>query len=126
MHRGFCSESDAADFQVELHSTFEWGIFLNVDECIKVMHINNGNRRNVYIINGRVVQYEKNLGQSLDLSLTLSKQRVESAKTGNWILGLVRHHFKFLHTYVVRLYKQMLRPHLEYSCSDVESNFEKV
>ena len=45
-----------------------------------------------------------------------SKQCSEAARKGNWILGLIRQHFKFLHKdVVVRLYKQMVRPHLEYA-----------
>ena len=45
-----------------------------------------------------------------------SKQCSEAARKGNWILGLIRRHYKFLHKdVVVRLYKQMVRPHLEYA-----------
>ena len=54
-----------------------------------------------------------------------SKQCVESAldpspRANQKInLGLIRRHFKFLHKdVVIRLYKQMVRPHLEYAFND--------
>ena len=64
----------------------------------------------------QVVEREKDLGVHLDSSMKTSKQCAEAARRGNWILGLIKRHFKFLHKdVVVRLYKQMVRPHLEYA-----------
>ena len=122
VYREVCSVSDAENFQMDLDSIFkwsrDWGMFFNVAKC-KVMHIGNGNKKMVYSIDGRdleVVQKEKDLGVYLDSSLKPSKQCVESARRANWILGLIRRHFKFLHKdVVIRLYKQMVRPHLEYA-----------
>ena len=122
VYREVCSVSDAENFQMDLDSIFkwsrDWGMFFNVAKC-KVMHIGNGNKKMVYSIDGRdleVDQKEKDLGVYLDSSLKPSKQCVESARRANWILGLIRRHFKFLHKdVVIRLYKQMVRPHLEYA-----------
>ncbi|WP_411025458.1 reverse transcriptase domain-containing protein, partial [Salmonella sp. s55004] len=123
VYKEICSEFDATNFQTELDSIFnwskEWGMFFNVDKC-KVMHVGSVNRKNVYSINGRnleIVQKEKDLDVYLDSSLKSSKQCVESAKRANWILGLIRRHFKFLHKDVVlRLYKQTVRPILSMLC----------
>ena len=122
VYREVCDDSDAADFQAELDSVFnwsrDWGMFFNLDKC-KVMHVGTRNRRYMYNINGRnlkAVKFEKDLGVYLDSSLKPSRQCVESARRANWILGLIRRHFKFLHKdVVVRLYKQLVRPHLEYA-----------
>ena len=122
VYREICTKDDAAHFQRDLDNIFnwskDWGMFFNVDKC-KVMHVGYGNASYPYNINGRnlqVVEREKDLGVYLDSSMKPSKQCSEAARKGNWILGLIRRHFKFLHKdVVVRLYKQMVRPHLEYA-----------
>jgi len=122
VYREVCTKDDAADFQKDLDNIFnwskDWGMFFNVEKC-KVMHVGYGNASFPYNINGRnlqVVEREKDLGVYLDSSMKTSKQCAEAARRGNWILGLIRRHFKFLHKdVVVRLYKQMVRPHLEYA-----------
>ncbi|WP_411025509.1 hypothetical protein, partial [Salmonella sp. s55004] len=117
LYREVCSDSDAANVQLELDNILkwskDWGMFFNLDKC-KVMHIGYGNKNDAKEL--KVVQNEKDLGVYLDSSLKPSKHCVESARRANWILGLIRRHFKFLHKdIVVRLYKQLVRPHLEYA-----------
>ena len=46
----------------------------------------------------------------------VTKQCVEAAKRGNRILGMIKRYFSFLkQDIVVRLYKQLVRPHMEYA-----------
>jgi hypothetical protein len=98
-----CSESGAVDFQTDLDNIFNWsrvwGMLFNISKC-KVMHVGHGNENYVYNLDGKnleVVQQVKDLGIQLDSSLKHSKQCVESARRANWILGLIRRNFKFLH-----------------------------
>ena len=62
----------------------------------------------------------------IDSSLKPSKQCVETAKRGNRILGMIKRNFSFLiQDIVVRLYKQLVRPHLEYAVQAWNPYFSK-
>ena len=93
------------------------------------MHIGSSNPRYPYTLNGQVMQevsVERDLGVYIDSSLQPSKQCVEAAKRGNRILGMIKRNFSFLkQDIVVRLYKQLVRPHLEYAVQAWNPYFSK-
>ena len=91
----------------------------------------NSNPRYPYTLNGQVTQVsvERDLGVCIDSSLQPSKLCVEAAKRGNRILGMIKIIFCFLKQdiIVVRLYKQLVRRHLEFRDFEIVSrNFEIV
>ena len=122
LYREVTSEEDAKGVQNDLDMLFKWStdwqMLFNAEKC-KIMHIGFGNAKASYSIDGRVLQpvnVEKDLGVYLDSSLKPSRQCAEAARKGNWILGLIRRNFNFHdRDIVVKLYKQMVRPHLEYA-----------
>lgn len=66
------------------------------------------------------------LGVHIDSSLQPAKQCVEAAKKANRILGMIKRNFCFLkQDIVVRLYKQLVRPHLEYAVQAWNPYFSK-
>ena len=126
------SKGDSEKFQMDLDKVFswsqEWQMLFNIDKC-KVMHIGSSNPRYPYTLNGQVMQevsVERDLGVYIDSSLQPSKQCVEAAKRGNRILGMIKRNFSFLkQDIVVRLYKQLVRPHLEYAVQAWNPYFSK-
>jgi hypothetical protein len=90
----------------------------------KVLHIGRLNPRYEYKMwdaNGaesvvEAVEEEKDLGVTFDPSLQFSKHVNTVAKKGNKVLGAIRRGFEFLDSDVfTRLYKALVRPHLEYA-----------
>ena len=66
------------------------------------------------------------LGVFVDSSMKPSKQCIEAAKKGNRVLGMIRRNFRFLgNDIVLRLYKQLVRPHLEYAVQAWNPYFSK-
>ena len=126
------SKGDSEKFQMDLDKVFswsqEWQMLFNIDKC-KVMHIGSSNPRYPYTLNGQVMQevsVERDLGVYIDSSLQPSKQCVEAAKRGNRILGMIKRNFSFLkQDIVVRLYKQLVRPHLKYAVQAWNPYFSK-
>lgn len=112
---------DATTIQADLDSVFnwskEWQMLFNVDKC-KVMHIGHGNNfeNSLNCKKLQVVNSEKDLGVFIETSLKPYKQCATAARNGNWILGMIKRNFNNLNQEIVlRLYKQVVRPHLEYA-----------
>ena len=95
----------------------KWQMSFNVDKC-KVMHIGYYNEKAKYMMNGselKVVTSESDLGYIMDENLKPSKHCVEAVKKANKILGMIKRNFVSLNkTIVTKLYKQLVRPRLEY------------
>ena len=132
LYREVVSTDDVAIVQRDLDSiskwSSDWQMFFNADKC-KVMHVGYHNRNASFELNGQSIQQvisEKDLGVHLVSSLKPSKQCAEAARKGNWILGLIKRHFSFLDKdIVVRLFKQLVRPHLEYAVQVWSPYFSK-
>ena len=96
----------------------KWQMSFNVDKC-KVMHIGSKNDKAKYTMNGKelkTTQTECDLGFSMNDDLKPSKHCVEAVKKANKILGMIKRNFVHLNkTLVTKLYKQMVRPRLEYA-----------
>ena len=132
LYREVASEEDAKVVQNDLDMLFKWSsdwqMLFNAEKC-KVMHVGFGNIKSSYSLDGtnlKCVNFEKDLGVYLDSSLKPSRQCADAARKGNWILGLIRRNFNFHERdIIVRLYKQMVRPHLEYAIQVWNPYFSK-
>lgn len=95
----------------------EWQMELNVEKC-KVMHVGVNNKMERYGINGQDLvetSEEKDLGVIINQNLKVSQQCLTAAKKGNQILGLIYRTFSMRSKeIIVRLYKALVRPHLDY------------
>ena len=95
----------------------KWQMKFNADKC-KVMHLGRANARMKYSMDGvalEVVNQEKDLGVVISEDLKVAKQCLKAAKKGNQILGLISRTFVCREReLIVKLYKTLVRPHLDY------------
>ena len=115
------TEADRANLQQCLENLCiwadTWGMEFNVKKC-KVLHTGRNNPRNVYYMNGHqleVISEEKDLGVFVQDNLKPTKQCSEAARIANFKLGEITRafHYRDKKTFL-SLYKQFVRPHLEY------------
>jgi len=96
----------------------DWGMEFNVGKC-KIMHIGRTNPRHEYYMNGiklTTTEEEKDVGVLIHSSLKPSRQCEKAAMTASGVLGQVTRNFHFRDRHVfVQLYKQYVRPHLEFA-----------
>ena len=111
--------------QVDLDKLCEWAdswqMEFNVDKC-KAMHIGSRNKQFSYMMKGHqldVVTTEKDLGVFISSNLKVAEHCYDAYCKANRMLGLVQRTVKHRSPdLMVRLYKSLVRPHLEY-CSPV-------
>ena len=105
----------------------EWNMLFNVDKC-SVMHLGKKNDNHVYNMGNSSIKgttLENDLGVLFDFNIKFSDQCAVAARKANRILGLIRRNI--LHKskdVILRLYKSLVRPHLEY-CVQVWSPYLK-
>ena len=92
-------------------------MLFNVKKC-KVLHIGHNNAYCDYSMNGEILQSvteETDLGIIVSNDLKPSKQCVSAVKKANMTLGMIKRHIvsRDKNT-IVRLYKSLVRPKLEY------------
>ena len=93
----------------------KWGMEFNVRKC-KVMHVGHANPRYDYTMGGTRLEKtdeERDLGVVMTSKLKVSKQCAKAAQT---VLGQITRafHYKDRRLYL-QLYKQYVRPHLEFA-----------
>jgi ribonucleases P/MRP protein subunit RPP40 len=118
------TQEDADKLQECLNKLFkwsqDWSMEFNVKKC-KVMHIGRRNQSFNYYINGielAKVEKERDIGVCVNSNLKPSKHCQESASKARAVLGQISRCFHFRDKVVfLRLYKQFVRPHLEFSSS---------
>ena len=118
------SPEDAQKLQDCLDSLGRWGekwnMDFNVKKC-KVMHIGRSNPKHKYFMNGaelKEVDSEKDIGVCIAANLKPSQQCQEAANRARSVLGRISRCFHYRDKKVfLRLYKQYVRPHLEFSSS---------
>ena len=83
------------------------------------MHVGNSNQKHVYHMRGEVLQEveeEKDVGVLIHKSMKPARHCRKAANTGMGVLNQIRRNFHFRDRHVfVRLYKQYVRPHLEFA-----------
>jgi hypothetical protein len=97
--------------------SIDWQMTLNVDKCT-VMHVGRSNKCYSYTLGNKELTSsvkEKDLGVIIDNTLKFSEQCNVAVKNANRILGLIKRTIKSRSKEViVRLYKALVRPKLEY------------
>ena len=115
------SELDAKILQEDLKRLSQWSedwqMLFNIDKC-SVMHIGRQKENHSYELCGnelKVTTEERDLGVIIHSSLKPSRQCSEAAKKGNRILGTMKRTIVSRDKEIImRLYKTLVRPHLEY------------
>ena len=96
----------------------EWGMEFNVAKC-KVMHLGHTNPKFSYSMNGQKLEEsleEKDIGVVITANMKPNAQCARAARTAQGVLGQITRAFHYRDRHVfVRLYKQYVRPHLEFS-----------
>jgi hypothetical protein len=116
------SDSDRAGLQSALDRLVEWtdkwGMLFNVKKC-KVMHVGRANARNDYQMSGVTLEKtreEKDLGVIVSDTLKPAAQCAKAAKTAMGVLGQITRAFRYRDRNIfVKLYKQYVRPHLDFA-----------
>ena len=94
-----------------------WQLPFNATKC-KCMHFGKKNQQHKYKMNEHTleeVEVEKDLGVIVDKNLKFHKHASFAVKKANTILGLIKRSFTvFDHKTLPKLFKAMVRPHLEY------------
>ena len=116
------TDKDAEDLQDCLHRLVTWadtwGMEFNVTKC-KVMHVGRNNPRSEYSMSGTrltTTEAERDIGVMVHHSLRPSTQCSEASRKANVVLGQISRSFHFRDRFTfVKLYKQYVRPHLEFS-----------
>ena len=96
----------------------QWGMAFNVKKC-KVMHIGRNNLRSEYVMGGQVLEEtgeERDIGVTVSANLKPAAQCMKAAGTASVVLGQIARAFSYRdkNTFL-RLYKQYVRPHLEFA-----------
>jgi hypothetical protein len=99
----------------------QWNLYFNVSKC-KVMHIGKNNPGKDYTMTlegtERVIETcesEKDLGVTFDSSLSFDVHINNAIAKANKMIGLIKRAFGYLtKDTFLRLYKALIRPHLEY------------
>jgi hypothetical protein len=102
--------------------TNQWNLYFNVLKC-KVLHIGKKNEEVKYkmfvendILEIEITDEEKDLGVIFDKNLTFDGHISKIVTKANQIVGIVKRVFKFLDKEMfIKLYKSLIRPHLEYA-----------
>ena len=113
---------DRQDLQSTLDQLMEWAetwkMGFNVDKC-KVMHLGHRNPQQEYKMGGKaltVTEEERDIGVVVEKSLKPTKQCLEATRKANMVLGQITRSFYYRDRFVfLRLYKQFVRVHLEFS-----------
>ena len=130
LYREIINISDCNILQNDLNNlaawSEEWKMLFNVDKC-SVMHLGRKNDKHVYSMdsssNLKNIELERDLGLLVDNNIKFSSQCSIAAKNANRILGLIRRNIVYKSKEIIlRLYKSLVRPHLEY-CIQVWSPY---
>jgi ribonucleases P/MRP protein subunit RPP40 len=96
----------------------KWGMAFNYKKC-KVMHVGKNNPNYEYSMGGTLLsttEEEIDVGVTISKNLKPSAQCTKAAGTATSVLNQLRRnfHYRDRHTFI-KLYKQYVRPHLEFS-----------
>ena len=98
--------------------TQKWQMKFNVEKC-SVLHFGYNNPMYTYNMDGRNLQSkteEKDLGVYINTSMKFNKQCAESVKKANRVIGIIKRNFmNFDRSVIIKLYKSLVRPHLDYA-----------
>ena len=115
------SQKDIDMLQDDLRRLFQWSqdwqMLFNVGKC-KVLHFGHNNPKHEYTLGGLPLastSAEKDLGVHIQDTLSQSLHTAQVVKRANQVLGTIRRTFEYKNSDVlVKLYKSLVRPILEY------------
>ena len=115
------NKTDRMELQEDLNNLAlwaeKWQMQFNADKC-KIIHFGRRNPEFEYSINGHTletVEEEKDVGVMISCDLKPSKQCAKAAKKANSVLGQMSRAVTYRDKITwIGLYKQFVRPHLEY------------
>ena len=94
----------------------KWQMLFNVGKC-KCLHTGPGNTGMNYEMGGTIIsktEKEKYLGVTMNANMKVSEQCRIAASKGNQVLGMIRRNITYKEiSFIVPLYKAIVRPHLE-------------
>ncbi len=94
----------------------QWGMVFNLEKC-KIMHVGRNNPKFKYSMGGvelAETEEEKDVGVVIHSSLKPAQQCARAAATA--VLKQISRHFHFRDRHIfLRLYKQYVRPHIEFA-----------
>jgi len=119
--RAVGDEKEVNILQEDLRRMFRWSqdwqMLFNLEKC-SVMHMGKRNNESSYEMGGKVLKVseeERDLGVVMHKSAKPSRQCAEAAKKGNSTLGMIRRTIVTRDKdTILRLYKSLVRPQLEY------------
>ena len=95
----------------------KWQMLFNNSKC-KVMHVGKSQKQYAYYMNSQQLEevtQEKDLGIIISNDLKVSQQCQAATSKATRILGIINRTIVFKHSDIlIRLYKSLVRPHLEY------------
>lgn len=112
---------DAEKLQKDLNNlhgwSAEWTMLFNAEKC-KCVHYGHNNRQYDYFMGDNPIEtshVEKDLGVIITDTLNVTEQCVKASNKANAMLGMINRAIKYkTKEVVVKLYKSLVRPHLDY------------
>lgn len=116
-----CSDEDREALQNDLNKLSDWTklwqMKFNIDKCV-VVHLGHNNEHLTYTLDGndlKISEKERDLGIIVDNSGKWSEQCNAAVKNANSTLGIIKRHVKSRKKDIMlKLYKSLVRPKLEY------------
>jgi ribonuclease P/MRP protein subunit RPP40 len=135
--KNICTEADRDVLQQDLDRLVKWSqqwqMKFNVEKCA-VIHIGCKNKQYNYKLGDSELKKsvkEKDLGIIIDSNMKWSEQCSVAIKSANSTLGIIKRHIKSRKkNIIVKLYKSLVRPKLEYCvqvwCPYLRKDIEKL
>src|SRR6202000_1691783 len=119
--RGVSNDSEVDILREDLRTIFQWSVdwqmLFNLDKCT-VMHLGSKNSQCEYKMGNNILKkskQERDLGVIMDSSGKSTEQCIMAVKKANAVLGMIKRNILFKSKdVIVRLYKALVRPTLEY------------
>ena len=105
----------------------DWQMKFNVKNC-KIIHLGHSNSKLQYWLDGNVLNSTscEDLGVWISRDLKLTHHITEACKKANRMLEMMKRTIVYKNPYIpVTLYKSLVCPHLEYSCSAWSPHYQK-
>ena len=95
----------------------KWQLHFNISKC-KCLYYGKNNPNNRYYLENQPIancSQEKDLGVTFDTEINFKKHITNITKKANQMLGIIKRNFSFINKDIfIKLYKSLVRPHLEY------------
>ena len=118
------STENSKSIQEDINSLMEWSdtwqLKFNASKC-NVLHTGKSNTVNDYFMGDKKtkinsVEHEKDIGVTFDKKLNFDVHINTAVNKANQLIGLIKRSFQYLdRDMFIKLYKAIIRPHLEYA-----------